>query len=103
MQMQEGFRHLIGVHQRVWAVNQQQVDAIRRQIDQRLLSALDDMRAVGDVMAEGVLRFCGGGNPTLRDDLHAVAKCRNKLERLAECSFTQVATVNIRMIDGRDP
>ena len=57
------------------------------------------MRAVGDVMPKGVFRFCRGGNPALRDDLHAVAECRNQLERLAECGFTLIATVNIRMVD----
>lgn len=59
MQREKSFGYLVGVHQWVRPVDQQQVEMVRRQITQRLLGAEHDVIAVGNVVANGVLSAPG--------------------------------------------
>ena len=103
MQRQESFSNLIGIHERVGTVDQQQVDMIRRQVHQRLLGAFDDVCAVGNVMTKGMFRFCRRGNTAFGDNFHPLTQRRNQLEGFSERGFTRIAAINVSMIDGGDP
>ena len=62
MQRDEGFGHVVGIHQRIRPVDQQQIEVVGMQMAQRLFRALYDMVAVGDVMADRIAGLGGGGD-----------------------------------------
>ncbi|MNP13962.1 hypothetical protein D3C76_1062670 [compost metagenome] len=103
MQGEEGLSDFISIHQWIGAVNQQQVKIIGRQIGEGLLCTADNMVAVGDVVADRMLRFGRGGDATFGDDLHPLTQRGRELHRLAEGGFTLITTVDIGMVDGSDP
>ena len=102
VQVFEGFSDLIGIHQRVRTVDQQQIQMVGRQVSQRLFRAFHNMIAVSDVVAKRVFRAGGGGDTAFSDDLHALAQMRSQFQRLAKGGFAQITTVNIRMVHGGD-
>ena len=101
VQCGERLRDFVRIHQRVRAVDQQQIDRIRRQIAQRLLSAMNDMVTIGNVVTKRMLWLGGGGNTALGDNLHALAQMRRQLQRFAKRCFALIASIDIRVIDGR--
>ena len=76
---QEGFRHFIRIHQRVWTMDQQQIKMVGCQITQRLFGAENDMVTVGNIVADGVFRPRFSGYPAFGDDFHPAAQMRGQL------------------------
>jgi hypothetical protein len=100
VQGEEGFRHLIGIHQRIRPVDQQQIEMVGRQIAQRLLGAEHDMVAVGNIVADGVFSARFGGNPAFADNFHPATQMRRQLQRFAKGRLALIIAVNIGVIDG---
>ncbi len=100
MQREKSFGYLVGVHQWVRPVDQQQVKMVRRQITQRLLGAEHDVIAVGNVVANGVLSARPGGDTAFADDFHPATQMRRSLQRFAKGSLTLIIAIDIGVIDG---
>ncbi|SQC40773.1 Uncharacterised protein [Klebsiella pneumoniae] len=100
MQREKSFGYLVGVHQWVRPVDQQQVEMVRRQITQRLLGAEHDVIAVGNVVANGVLSARPGGDTAFADDFHPATQMRRSLQRFAKGSLTLIIAIDIGVIDG---
>ncbi|MNE54767.1 hypothetical protein D3C80_1495770 [compost metagenome] len=76
VQIEERGSDFIGVHQRVWTVDQQQIKAVGRQIHQRLLGTFDDVIAVSDVMPQRIVRIRRGRDAAFSDNLHTFTQRR---------------------------
>lgn len=100
MQREKSLGYLVGVHQWVRPVDQQQVEMVRRQITQRLLGAEHDVIAVGNVVANGVLSARPGGDTAFADDFHPATQMRRSLQRFAKGSLTLIIAIDIGVIDG---
>ncbi len=100
MQREKSFGYLVGVHQWVRLMDQQQVEMVRRQITQRLLGAEHDVIAVGNVVANGVLSARPGGDTAFADDFHPATQMRRSLQRFAKGSLTLIIAIDIGVIDG---
>lgn len=90
MQRDEGFGHVVGIHQRIRPVDQQQIEVVGMQMAQRLFRALYDMVAVGDVMADRIAGLGGGGDAALGHQLQRLAQRRLQAQRVAERLFAGV-------------
>ncbi len=101
MQRRKASGYLVGVHQWVRPVDQQQVEMVRRQITRSDCSALSTMWiAVGNVVANGVLSARPGGDTALADDFHPATQMRRSLQRFAKGSLTLIIAIDIGVIDG---
>lgn len=100
MQREEGFSHLVRVHQRIRPVDQQQIEMVRRQITQRLLSAEHDVVPVGNVVTDGVFSARPGGNAAFADNFHSATQMRRQLQGFTKSGLALVITIDIGVIDG---
>ncbi len=100
VQREEGFSHLVGVHQRIRPVDQQQIEMVRCQVAQRLLSAEHDVVPVGNVVTDGVFSARPGGNAAFADNLHPATQMRRQLQGFTKGGFTLVIAIDIGVIDG---
>ncbi len=81
-------------------MDQQQIEMVRRQITQRLLSAQHDVVAVGDIVADGVFSPRPGGDAAFADNFHAITQMRRQLQRFAKGSLTLIIAIDIGVIDS---
>ncbi len=100
LQGDEGIGDLIGVHQGVRTVDQQQIQIVGAELVQRGVGTGDDMGLVGVVVVESVLRFGGEGDTALGDDLHPVTQGRLKTQGVAKGLLALVAAVDVGVIDS---
>ncbi|MNE48965.1 hypothetical protein D3C80_1434570 [compost metagenome] len=70
VQVEERSGNFIRIHQRVRAVDQQQIKAVSCQIHQRLLGTFNDVIAISDVMTQRMVRIRRGGDAAFSDNLH---------------------------------
>ena len=104
MQADECLRDLVGIHQRVWAMDEQQVDVIGAQIAQAAVDRCLDVRGTGVVVLDAVLGALGfdQGDAALGDDLELFAQGGGQGQGLAESSLNAVTAVDVRMVDRGD-
>ena len=100
MQCHKGFSHVVSRHQRIGAMDQEQIKAIGVEMAQRVFSALQDMVFIGDVVANLMLRPGAGSNTAFGHNLQLVAQSGCQFQRLAKCRFTLVVTVDVGMVNG---
>ena len=103
LEADEGLGHLVGIHQRVGAVDQQQIQVIGAELLQGGLGAGDDVALAGVVVIEGVFRLGGEGDAALADNLHPAAQGGLQTQGLAEGLLALVTAVDVGVIYGGDP
>ena len=101
--VQTGTQRVV-IHQRVRAVNQQQVNGVNADVVQRALNAGLHMGAGGVVMFDAVVWPLIGQqhDVALGDDFHARLQARLGPQGRAEQSLAAVAAVNVGMVKSRD-
>jgi hypothetical protein len=98
----EGAGDLVGVHQPVGAMHQQQVEVVGAQLGQRAVDRGQDVRRARVVAVRAVRRAARRHqlDADLADQLDALAQPRLQRERLAEQAFDAVAAVDVGMVEA---
>jgi len=102
LQAAEGLGHFVEVHQRVGAVDQQQVQAVGAELAQRFLGRGDDVFETRVVVLDGVRRALAGQelDAALADDLDALAQAGLGAQGFAEQGLDAVVAVDVGVVEG---
>ena len=103
LQALKGVGHLVGVQQRVGAVDQQQVEVVGTQVAQRGLDTGGEVRRRGVVVLDLPAALGDGRfDAALAHQLQFVAARGVGLQPAAEQRFTGEATVQVGVVEGAD-
>ena len=100
VQFFESVGDVVSIHKRIGAVDQQQINMIGRQQLQRFFRTGNNMRAVGNVMAQRIFRARRRRDPAFGHNLHFFTQMGSQFHSLTKRRFTLISTVDIGVIDG---